>query len=129
MRDLCPHRGIPLSYGWFDGEKVTCKYHGWSFEPVSGQCREIPSLTKADTLDPCRIFATAYPCEERDGHLWVYVPQSGRSRSPSSKEVLEGHLGAGIFRPFPKFQSSGCVFTRRISSLIFRATSITASSV
>jgi phenylpropionate dioxygenase-like ring-hydroxylating dioxygenase large terminal subunit len=80
MRDLCPHRGIPLSYGWFDGEKVTCKYHGWGFEPVSGQCREIPSLTKADTLDPCRIFATAYPCEERDGHLWVYVPQSGRGR-------------------------------------------------
>src|SRR5580692_11397892 len=80
MRDLCPHRGIPLSYGWFDGEKVTCKYHGWGFEPVSGQCREIPSLTTNDTLDPCRIFATAYPCEERDGHLWVYVPHSGRGR-------------------------------------------------
>ena len=46
MRDLCPHRGIPLSYGWFDGEQVTCKYHGWGFEPVSGQCREIPSLTE-----------------------------------------------------------------------------------
>jgi len=28
MRDLCPHRGIPLSYGWFDGNNVTCKYHG-----------------------------------------------------------------------------------------------------
>ncbi len=92
MRDLCPHRGIPLSYGWFDGEKVTCKYHGWGFEPVSGQCREIPSLTKADTLDPCRIFATAYPCEERDGHLWVYVPQSGRGRimtRPGAKDALE----------------------------------------
>ena len=23
MRDLCPHRGIPLSAGWFDGETVT----------------------------------------------------------------------------------------------------------
>ncbi len=22
MRDLCPHRGIPLSAGWFDGETV-----------------------------------------------------------------------------------------------------------
>jgi phenylpropionate dioxygenase-like ring-hydroxylating dioxygenase large terminal subunit len=92
MRDLCPHRGIPLSYGWFDGEKVTCKYHGWGFEPVSGQCREIPSLTKNDTLDPCRIFATAYPCEERDGHLWVYVPQSGRGRiaRPNLKAGEEG---------------------------------------
>ena len=45
MRDSCPHRGIPLSCGWFDGRAVTCKYHGWAFEPGSGQCREIPSLT------------------------------------------------------------------------------------
>src|ERR1700676_2505300 len=30
IRDTCPHRGIPLSYGWFDGQQVTCKYHGWS---------------------------------------------------------------------------------------------------
>ncbi|MGA7459729.1 MAG: aromatic ring-hydroxylating dioxygenase subunit alpha, partial [Candidatus Korobacteraceae bacterium] len=80
MRDSCPHRGIPLSYGWFDGQQVTCKYHGWAFEPVSGQCREIPSLTQRDSLDPCKIYATAFPCEERDGHLWVYVPQSGRGR-------------------------------------------------
>jgi phenylpropionate dioxygenase-like ring-hydroxylating dioxygenase large terminal subunit len=80
MRDSCPHRGIPLSYGWFDGQQVTCKYHGWGFEPVSGQCREIPSLTERDLLDPCRIYATAFPCEERDGHVWVYVPQSGRRR-------------------------------------------------
>src|SRR5277367_310678 len=68
MRDLCPHRGIPLSAGWFDGETVTCKYHGWQFEPCSGQCKEIPSLTAADTLDATKIFATSYPCEERDGH-------------------------------------------------------------
>ena len=31
MRDSCPHRGIPLSAGWFDGETIMCKYHGWRF--------------------------------------------------------------------------------------------------
>jgi phenylpropionate dioxygenase-like ring-hydroxylating dioxygenase large terminal subunit len=80
MRDSCPHRGIPLSCGWFDGSRVTCKYHGWAFEPVTGQCREIPSLTSADTLDPNKIYAGAFPCEERDGHAWVYVPRPGRGR-------------------------------------------------
>jgi len=91
MRDSCPHRGIPLSYGWFDGERVTCKYHGWAFEPVSGQCREIPSLTQRDSLDPCKIYANAFPCEERDGHVWVYVPQRGRGKlpRPSPTEGLE----------------------------------------
>jgi phenylpropionate dioxygenase-like ring-hydroxylating dioxygenase large terminal subunit len=80
LRDSCPHRGIPLSYGWFDGQQVTCKYHGWTFEPCSGQCKEVPSLTSHDKLDPTRIYANAFPCEERDGHLWVYVPQSGKGR-------------------------------------------------
>ena len=84
MRDLCPHRGIPLSAGWFDGETVQCKYHGWRFDPCSGQCREIPSLTNADTLDPTRIYASALPCEERDGYAWVYVPAAGEGRAGSA---------------------------------------------
>ena len=89
MRDSCPHRGIPLSVGWFDGERVTCRYHGWEFEPCSGQCALIPSLTSHDHLDATRIYATAFACEERDGHAWVYIPgagvgaQDGRERNCS----------------------------------------------
>jgi phenylpropionate dioxygenase-like ring-hydroxylating dioxygenase large terminal subunit len=79
MRDSCPHRGIPLSCGWFDGSAVTCKYHGWVFEPESGQCMEIPSLTSQDSY-PRRIYATAFPCRERDGYAWVYVPKPGTGR-------------------------------------------------
>ena len=80
LRDSCPHRGIPLSCGWFDGNNVTCKYHGWAFEAGSGQCTSIPSLTSADTLDPGKIYAGAFPCVERDGYAWVYVPSAGRGR-------------------------------------------------
>jgi phenylpropionate dioxygenase-like ring-hydroxylating dioxygenase large terminal subunit len=80
MRDNCPHRGIPLSCGWFDGNSVVCRYHGWSFEPRSGQCQAIPSLTGAEVLDPTRIYAAAFPCVERDGYAWVYVPAAGRGR-------------------------------------------------
>jgi len=80
MRDNCPHRGIPLSCGWFDGHELTCRYHGWAFEPASGQCQRIPSLTSHETLDPSKIYATAFPCEERDGYAWVYVPEPGAGR-------------------------------------------------
>jgi len=83
MRDLCPHRGIPLSAGWFDGVNVQCKYHGWKFEPCSGQCTEIPSLTGFDVLQPTKIYATSFPCVERDGYCWVYVPESGAGRVKS----------------------------------------------
>src|SRR6202012_2146073 len=68
MRDLCPHRGIPLSAGWFDGETVMCKYHGWRFEPCSGRCEEIPSLTSFDNLEPTKIYANSFPVAERDGY-------------------------------------------------------------
>ena len=80
LRDLCPHRGIPLSAGWFNGETVQCKYHGWRFEPCSGRCEEIPSLTSFDDLAPNKIYANAFPVVERDGYAWVYVPEPGAGR-------------------------------------------------
>ena len=78
MRDSCPHRGIPLSYGRLDGEVLECCYHGWRFEACSGRCVEIPSLTSQDKLKVERIFAGHYPCEERDGYVWVYMSSAGR---------------------------------------------------
>ena len=43
LRDACPHRGMPLSQGQFDGQKPECCYHGWKFEAHSGQCTLIPA--------------------------------------------------------------------------------------
>jgi phenylpropionate dioxygenase-like ring-hydroxylating dioxygenase large terminal subunit len=74
LRDCCPHRGIPLSFGRFDGCEVQCCYHGWRFEPQTGQCREIPSLTADSKLKVERIYATSFPCVERDGYFWAYMP-------------------------------------------------------
>jgi phenylpropionate dioxygenase-like ring-hydroxylating dioxygenase large terminal subunit len=77
MRDSCPHRGIPLSYGRFDGKALECSYHGWRFDACSGQCMEIPSLTNQDKLRVDRIFAGHYPCQELDGYVWVYMSAPG----------------------------------------------------
>src|SRR5258707_1395345 len=77
MRDSCPHRGIPLSYGHFDGATVECSYHGWRFDACTARCVEIPSLTSQDKLKVERIFAGHYPCEERDGYVWVFMNSAG----------------------------------------------------
>src|SRR6202051_996440 len=50
LRDACPHRGMPLSCGHFDGEQIECSYHGWKFDRPSGQCQLIPSLVPEQTL-------------------------------------------------------------------------------
>jgi phenylpropionate dioxygenase-like ring-hydroxylating dioxygenase large terminal subunit len=81
LLDACPHRGMPLSYGWFDGESVQCAYHGWRFDALSGKCRFIPSRTQSQEMDLGRICAGGFPCEERDGFIWVYLPRPELSKS------------------------------------------------
>ena len=89
LRDSCPHRGIPLSYGRLDSDGLLeCCYHGWRFEPVSGQCREIPSLTSDSKLKVERISAGAFPCQEQDGYFWVFLPEQKQAGSEGS--IAEG---------------------------------------
>lgn len=77
LRDACPHRGMPLSCGWFDGQQVECSYHGWKFDPHSGQCQLIPSLTSDQKLKIDRIYAGSFACQEQDDYLWVFIPEPG----------------------------------------------------
>jgi len=83
LRDSCPHRAMPLSYGRFDGETVECCYHGWRFAAENGQCQEIPSLTEFDKLKVERIFAERFPADEQDGYVWVYLPEPDARNEPA----------------------------------------------
>jgi phenylpropionate dioxygenase-like ring-hydroxylating dioxygenase large terminal subunit len=71
LRDLCPHRGVPLSAGRFDGREVECPYHGWRFAP-SGVCVAIPSLVAGQKFNLGRISVPHYPVHETNGNIWVY---------------------------------------------------------
>jgi phenylpropionate dioxygenase-like ring-hydroxylating dioxygenase large terminal subunit len=75
LHDACPHRGMPLSCGRFDGSQVECSYHGWRFDAHSGQCQLIPSLTADQKLKVDRIYAGSYACEEHDDFIWVFIPE------------------------------------------------------
>ena len=58
IRDICPHRGIPLRYGRFDGETLECAYHDWRFGR-DGACRAIPSLREGQQADISKIRTNA----------------------------------------------------------------------
>jgi phenylpropionate dioxygenase-like ring-hydroxylating dioxygenase large terminal subunit len=86
LENICPHRGMPLSYGKFDGEAVECCYHGWRFDRT-GTCRRIPSLVASQRRDLTRIRIREFPCAEVQGGVWVYFRDEAAPREPDPRDI------------------------------------------
>ena len=91
LRDICPHRGVPLSAGKLKDGTVECPYHGWRFR-ADGVCAAIPSLAPGQDLDPEKIRVRNYPVREQDGLIWIYVAQNPGTPPATSppKVALDG---------------------------------------
>ena len=50
FRDECSHQTLPLSDGYFDGEVITCCYHGAEFNVKTGEALCLPAI------EPIEIF-------------------------------------------------------------------------
>ena len=105
LRDVCPHRGIPLRYGEFDGRELACCYHGWRFAP-DGRCTAIPSLTEDQDFDVGAVRVRAYPCREVQGNIWVFIGSDGRGDEDLPPvPLVPGFEGAkpqvSLWRHFP----------------------------
>src|SRR3979409_1253242 len=37
MDNVCLHRGGPLGQGMIEGGKVVCPWHGWAWDPTTGE--------------------------------------------------------------------------------------------
>ncbi|PWE18832.1 2Fe-2S ferredoxin [Marinicauda salina] len=77
IRDICPHRGIPLSEGRLledesGAVEIECAYHGWRFGR-EGRCKAIPSLVEGQQVDLSKICVRRYPVREHQGLVWVFV--------------------------------------------------------
>ena len=87
LRDICPHRGIPLHYGRFDGDTIACCYHGWRFDRGGG-CVEIPSLREGQEVDLAKIRCGTYPCVEQQGVVWIYFPRPDNAATEPAQPPL-----------------------------------------
>jgi phenylpropionate dioxygenase-like ring-hydroxylating dioxygenase large terminal subunit len=67
-RDLCVHRGARLTLGSVDGDRLTCRYHGWTYDE-EGRCVRFPA--HPDQRPPPTARATVYRAVQRYGWVWV----------------------------------------------------------
>ena len=65
---LCPHQGGPLGTGVLCGTVLTCPWHGWQFDVVTGRHRISATVRQ-----------TVHAVSERDGEIFVRLA-SGESR-------------------------------------------------
>lgn len=89
LRDVCPHRAMPLSYGQFDGKEVECCYHGWRFDRA-GACTLIPSLTGSEGVAPGNIRVRSYQVREMQGGIWVLMDEPQSKTPPPILPQISG---------------------------------------
>jgi phenylpropionate dioxygenase-like ring-hydroxylating dioxygenase large terminal subunit len=73
LRDNCPHRGVPLSEGWYKNDTIQCCYHGWEFS-TKGVCQNIPAIAPGSKIDFSKIRVFQYPLQEISDSIWIYIP-------------------------------------------------------
>ena len=60
MDNFCLHMGGPLGQGYIEGSKVVCPWHGWEYDPKTGQLEDDPKT---------RI--PVYPIKVENGEVFV----------------------------------------------------------
>ncbi|MEM6730801.1 MAG: aromatic ring-hydroxylating dioxygenase subunit alpha, partial [Myxococcota bacterium] len=91
MRDRCLHRNAPLSKGELFDDCIGCPYHGWTYSPA-GDCVNVPSEGPDGRAQPGKRVRT-FPCEERDGLVWVWLGEQSPEALPDRRPFAMPHHG------------------------------------
>jgi phenylpropionate dioxygenase-like ring-hydroxylating dioxygenase large terminal subunit len=82
-RDLCLHRGAPLSLGWIENDRLICPYHGVQYDRTA-RCVCIPAQPQAAI--PGRLKLKTYSAIERYGLVWTRLMDNGSVPLPDFSE-------------------------------------------
>ena len=90
LEDRCAHRQLPLSLGTVEGCRLTCLYHGWSYDE-DGRLAAVPH----DLFGHPRpsVAVRSYPVAVRYGLVWIFPgnPALAAVRRIPDIPELEGH--------------------------------------
>jgi len=81
----CPHQGGPLGEGSIETGLLRCPWHGWDFDPLTGE-----------TPGPHDDCVTTYPVEEREDGVYVGFPAEEPHERTVSDVVAETLVNWGV---------------------------------
>jgi len=116
-----PHRHavVVRAARWESGGMLLSRLAIWRLQRA---LRRDSLLTSQDKLKVERIFAGHYPCEERDGYVWVYMSSSSRTASETSRGRIAADSEPGSRPPEAIPAAPALLFSvRNTRSPIFHA--------
>ncbi|SDB93183.1 aromatic ring-hydroxylating oxygenase subunit alpha [Acinetobacter boissieri] len=78
-KDVCPHRGVPLTLGTHDDEGVICPYHGLRFGE-KGHCNRVPSSPNQNI--PNKLNLLTFRSIEKYGLIWTCLQADSQTKVP-----------------------------------------------
>lgn len=84
LEDACPHRKLPLSKGFVDGDCIECGYHGLTFDRT-GKCVRSPTQERI----PPTAVVRSYPVVDRWGFLWIWMGETESAPDQSLIPAIE----------------------------------------
>jgi phenylpropionate dioxygenase-like ring-hydroxylating dioxygenase large terminal subunit len=101
LADQCPHRFAPLSLGKINGDRITCPYHGLTFDKT-GACVHNPH---GRGVRPASLAVRRYPLAVSDEMIWVWMGEESKAATTRPPEfeflrsgdlkVIHGYLHVG----------------------------------
>lgn len=70
--NVCRHRGAPVVEAADCGRRMSCRYHGWSYD-LEGTLVGVPGAAGFDDMDRANRGLAEITCVERSGVIWLVV--------------------------------------------------------
>ncbi|MEZ4427137.1 MAG: Rieske 2Fe-2S domain-containing protein [Nannocystaceae bacterium] len=86
IENRCAHRQLKLSGGLVQGCRLTCPYHGWSYDG-DGRLAEIPHELFGRSMP--KIKLQDFPVQTKHGLVWLFMGDPARASARSIPEIPE----------------------------------------
>jgi thiamine pyrophosphate-dependent acetolactate synthase large subunit-like protein/nitrite reductase/ring-hydroxylating ferredoxin subunit len=89
LENRCPHQGGPLGEGSIEKGLLRCPWHGYDYDPITGQ----PPEGFSDSV-------TSYPVDERTDGVYVQLPELPQPARTVADVLVETLVAHGISHVF-----------------------------